>query len=755
MPDPDGTARSDVPGPSSVAPGTSPQGPGAPGSAGDPEPTGDSGPRWSGSERRYEALVRYSNDCIVVTDDQMLVRYASPALERILGFEPAMAWSLPFGAGLVDEDHALLVAAYADVLADPSVQRRIEIRAPHADGGFRWIESVLSNHLDDPDVQGIVANFRDISERRATLQELVERTEQVRHAEQENQRLLAIFDITTDLAVLTDEQGRLLYLNAAARRFYGLEGEEMASAIGRPWRMWVNLRDATEIDRVSEIGADGRWSGEITLGRHDGARVPMAVQIYAHTDPETGRIDFFSALAHDISNRKQLETSLERQATHDELTGLPNRVLLFERIERAMEGLRHTSSAGSVALLFIDIDHFKSLNDNLGHSAGDRILESVAARIRDAVRPGDTVARFGGDEFVVLCERLDSPEDAVVIADRLEVSLRDPLQVEGRDVRLGVSIGISFADPDDPDPVAVMRDAAAAMYLAKAGGRGRWVVFVDELRERASERRRTETSMRRTLDGEELELHYQPVVSLTDGRLVGVEALLRWRRDGVVVAPDEFVPLAEESGLIVPIGRWVLQTATAQVAAWQQLPGWSHLHLAVNVSARQLQHAGFPTVIAAAVGEPGLTEGSLSIELTESVLLQDVEASRERLDRVRSLGVGVSLDDFGTGYSSLTYLRRFPVDTVKLDRSFVEGVGTDPGDTAIVTAVVDLAAALGLQSVAEGIETPEQLTLLRSLGCHTGQGYLFSPGLDAATFTERYLDGGATRIDPGFASALG
>ncbi|MHB1138616.1 MAG: PAS domain S-box protein, partial [Microthrixaceae bacterium] len=365
---------------------------GAPGNDGPPD-AAEAPAEWSGSERIFEALVRYSNDCLVVTDEHMVVMFASAALERILGFAPQAALRMPFGAGLVPEDHELLVEAYRDVVENPDTERRIEVRAPHADGTYRWIESVLSNHLDDPDLRGIVANFRDVSERRETLRELVERTEQVRHAEQENQRLLAIFDITTDLAVLADAEGRLLYLNEAARRFYALDAEAMERARGRKWRRWVNLRDVGDIDRVSGVGEAGRWSGEITLERHDGVRVPMSVQIYAHTDTSTGQVDFFSAMANDISNRKALETTLERQATHDELTGLPNRALLFERIERAMEGLRHTAAAGSVALLFIDIDHFKAINDRFGHAMGDRVLRECAQLMRQGSRAQDVAAR--------------------------------------------------------------------------------------------------------------------------------------------------------------------------------------------------------------------------------------------------------------------------------------------------------------------------------------------------------------------------
>lgn len=583
------------------------------------------------------------------------------------------------------------------------------------------------------------AEGADVSGLRAEIASLRARSAEMDSAERENRQLLAIFDITTDLAVLVDEAGDLLYLNAAARSFYGLEGTDLHSSDGRQWLGSVISSELVDHVLIDRFEKDGRWAGELLLQRHDGRQVPMAVQIFAHTDARTGEIEFYSGMGHDISTRRQLEASLEQQATHDGLTGLPNRALLFERIDRATEGLRLSSSRGSVALLFIDIDHFKAINDSLGHSAGDRILEQVADRIRDVVRPGDTVARFGGDEFVVLCERLDVAEDAVMIADRLDASFERPVLIEQREVHVGVSIGISYADPDDPDPLAVMRDADAAMYLAKAGGRGRWVIFDDALRARATEHRRTETALRSTVDGQDLELHYQPVVSLQTGCISGVEALLRWRRDGELVGPDSFIPLAEETGLIVPIGTWVMRTACAQIAAWQRRPGWSGLRLAVNVSARQLQQVDFAEVVVAASSEAGLAPGSLSIEITESVLLDDVEASGLRLDHLKQLGIGVSLDDFGTGYSSLTYLRRFPVDSVKLDRSFVAGMGSDPGDTAIVTAVVELGQALGLESVAEGIETETHLEMLRALGCDSGQGFLFSPGVPPGEFEASFL----------------
>jgi diguanylate cyclase (GGDEF)-like protein/PAS domain S-box-containing protein len=554
----------------------------------------------------------------------------------------------------------------------------------------------------------------------------------------ENAMLLEVFDLTDDLAILLDDRGRLLHLNAAARRFYALDEAGVERRFGQNWEPDNDSINRVVAGIIEDPEAFSRWSGEIEAVRHDGQPVPLSVQLLAHRDRPDGPIEFFSAVGRDISDRKLLERSLQRQATHDPLTGLPNRVLLFERIQRALDGVRSLGTAHSVALLFIDLDHFKAVNDSLGHELGDKILVAVAERISAVVRPGDTVARFGGDEFVVLCERLEHPEDAVVIAHRIERALHDSLGVSAAETQLGVSIGISYADEED-DPSAILRDADTAMYRAKSEGRGRWVVFDEDLRAQAGERQRMETALRGARHGQDLELHYQPVVDLATRRVFGVEALVRWRQDGELLSPARFIPVAEDTGLIVPIGTWVLETACAQVAQWQRLEGWESLRLSVNVSPRQVEHAGFAPVVAGVTDGTGMARETLWLEITESVLLGDVDEARDRLDRLRALGVRLALDDFGTGYSSLTYLRRFPVDAIKLDRSFVAGLDTDPGDAAIITAVVELATALGKECIAEGVEREEQLDSLRRLGCGAGQGYLFSRPLPAAQMEQLLL----------------
>ncbi len=658
----------------------------------------------AGSERRFRALVQHGSDVVFTFRDDLTVTSVTDAVEQVLGYRPDEVVGERAFANVIGRDRARVAEALDRLRGHPGATERLRLRVRDANGGRRWNTARITNLLDQPEVGEWVCNFWDV-------------TDMVR-AEEENRRLLEIFDLTEDSVLLVDPTGNLMYINAAGRRFFGISDERVQDLLGHPWPLRTEVNHDLSPEEFTSDDFTS-WSGEVTAEGVDG-QVPVALQVLAHRGAD-GTIEYYSAIGRDISERKQLEASLERQATHDPLTGLPNRTLLFDRITAAVAGLRASGTDRRVGLLFIDLDHFKVINDSLGHALGDRLLRSIGERIQSAVRPGDTVARFGGDEFVVLCERLDTSEDAIAIAHRVEVTLQIPFLVDGHEIHAGVSIGIAYADPSDPDPVAVLRDADTAMYRAKSEGRGRWVIFDDALRQQAVDRQRVETALRQTRHGRDLVLHFQPVVDLHTGRIVSVEALVRWHRDGVVVLPDQFIPVAEETGLIIPIGAWVLRSACEQVAAWQAAEG-SSLGLAVNVSARQLQHPGFVASVAGIVADSGLGYGTLTLEITETVLLEDVQQLGDRLQELRALGIRIAMDDFGTGYSSLTYLHRLPIDIVKLDRSFVAGVGADGDDTAIVTAVLSLAATMGLDTVAEGIETEPQLERLRGPRMPPGPG---------------------------------
>ncbi|MEW6471125.1 MAG: EAL domain-containing protein [Actinomycetota bacterium] len=435
----------------------------------------------------------------------------------------------------------------------------------------------------------------------------------------------------------------------------------------------------------------------------------------------------------DITDRKLAEEAFVYQAQHDALTGLPNRALFLDRLGQAL-ACRHRGPSG-VAVLFLDVDRFKWLNDSLGHAAGDELLVSVADRLQAAMRTEDTVARFGGDEFVLFCEGVADEAEAQALAGRVEAALAAPVTVGGEDTTVTASIGIAYVPAGEPDvtPESLVRDADAAMYRAKEQGRNRHELFDAGTRELALARHETTNALRRGIERGELLVHYQPVVDLTTGRIVGVEALVRWNHpQRGILPPGEFMALAEETGLVVPLGAVVLRTACRQVAAWRSAGGaLADLSVSVNLAARQLLAPDLPAVVEEAVAASGLDPAQLCLEITESALLEDGDSSTRALNRLKAIGVQIGVDDFGTGFSSLTYLKRFPVDVLKIDRSFVEGLGRDRQDRAIVASVVDLAHAFGLTTVAEGVETPEQLDELRALGCEWGQGYLWSPPLPA------------------------
>jgi diguanylate cyclase (GGDEF)-like protein len=442
-------------------------------------------------------------------------------------------------------------------------------------------------------------------------------------------------------------------------------------------------------------------------------------------DPD-GNPERMVGICWDITERRAIEEQLVREALHDRLTGLPNRALLLDRVTQALSAVRRHGQ--TLGVLFIDIDRFKVINDSLGHDVGDQVLVEVARRLEVAMRPGDTVSRFGGDEFVVLCEDLDHPAQALVVATRLQEVLSEPVRVGDAELVMTVSTGIALPSSPADDAGTLLRDADAAMYRAKQDGRARSVLFADAMRVEAMDRLETETQLRRALTEDQLQVHYQPLVDVATGALVGMEALVRWQHPTRgLVQPEDFIAIAEETGLVVPLGDWVLERACEQLVAWHRdHPHHRSLSMAVNLSGVQVERPDLATRIGAILERTGVDRGSVELEITESVLMRDAQGTMAVLHALRGLGVRLSVDDFGTGYSSLSYLKRFPVDTLKIDRSFVDGLGREAEDSAIVKAIQGLAVSLGMTTVGEGVEETTQLEVLRRLGCTRAQGYLFS-----------------------------
>jgi diguanylate cyclase (GGDEF)-like protein/PAS domain S-box-containing protein len=521
-------------------------------------------------------------------------------------------------------------------------------------------------------------------------------------------------------------QGECLYVSPSIERVLGFTREEWMSSHS----MWDRLVHPDDFVRVMTAEAECARSGEKLVQEYrlraaDDRWIWIRDEMTVVRGPGDHLDPLFYGVFLDVTDRKRMESELERLALYDPLTGLPNRALFADRLGHALERRAHTSAT---AVYFIDLDRFKRINDSLGHAAGDEVLREVARRLQSALRPEDTVARFGGDEFTILCESVGGVFEAVGVADRLQGPISEPIMAGGAELRLSASIGFTLAEVGElVEGQRLIEDADAAMYRAKERGGARAELFDSAMRERAVEAMTVEQELQRGLERGELRLHYQPLVDLDTGRLLGAEALLRWEHpERGLLAPAVFLEVAEESGLIIEIGAWAVREACRQLKEWQRRGAASDLGLSVNLGARELTHPDVVATVLGAVRGAGIDPGSLCIEVTETTAMADRASGFRALRELSRAGVRVAIDDFGTGYSSLEHLRSMPADILKIDRSFVHGMSNDSSDNALVAATLALGRALGMGVVAEGIETDEQASSLRDFACSIGQGDLFA-----------------------------
>ena len=548
----------------------------------------------------------------------------------------------------------------------------------------------------------------------------------------EKERAQVTLNSIGDAVISTDVEGRITYLNRVAER---LTGWPLNEAMRRPVGEVFKIIDSGTRNTIpsptvmaTETNAIVGLPPACTLIRRHGLEVAIedsAAPIHDRTGEVIGAVMVF----HDVSAARALNLKLAYMAQHDALTDLANRALLNDHLKQAIALAQRHHTA--LALLYLDLDRFKHINDSLGHLVGDRLLQSVALRLTECVRVTDTVSRFGGDEFVILLSEVAHEKDAAVIADKLLHSIRVPHVLDDHEVHVTASIGIAVHPGDGTDVEVLLRNADSAMYEAKNIGRNNYQFYRSDLNSSAGERQSLENGLRHAVERKELHLDYQPIVNLSTGVIAGMESLLRWQHPSLgLILPDRFVSIAEESGLIVPIGQWVLREACRQAKVWQDV-GLPDMRLAVNISAVELRSKEFVPGVEFILADTGFNPKCLELELTETFLMQDSKSTALVLGALKALGVQLALDDFGTGYSSLSYMRRFPIDTLKVDRSFVRDLTVDASDASVVSAVINMGRSLHMRVVAEGVEAVEQLEFLKEHGCSEAQGYYFSRPLAA------------------------
>lgn len=670
------------------------------------------------SNERLRAVIQAAPLAIIARDLDGVIRMWNPAAERMFGWPEAEV--LETKMSMVPPELREQARELRERSLAGETIGNVETRRLHRDGQAIDVAlSVAPIYGAEERVIGVMATLSDITRRKQAEQALRESEANLRLAMDAAQMGMWYWECDTDRFVHSDGL-HLLFGGAADDPLFDyrvlrekMHGEDR------------ELFDATLRHAIKE-GADFQVDYRVVWPDGTTHWLTNRGQVHRGSDGHAHRV---IGVAMDITDRKLAEQRIAHMAHHDALTGLPNRVLLRDRIEQAIAQAHR--NAAQLAVLFLDLDRFKTINDSLGHELGDRLLQSVASRILVCVREGDTVSRVGGDEFVIVIPGIASSSDASAVASKILEVLAAAFHLGGNDLHVSASIGISLYPADGADADTLMRNADTAMYHAKDAGRGNFQFFTQHMNVAAQQRLLLENALRRALDNREFELNYQPLYDLRDRSITGFEALLRWNPPGQeTVLPGAFIGAAEESGLIVPIGEWVLREALRHAKAWQS--AGRVLPVAVNVSANQLARPSFVARLRGLLEETGIDPALVELEVTEGVIIEGAGEARAALDHIAALGVGIAIDDFGTGYSGLAYLKRLPIDTVKIDQSFVRDLTIDPDDAAIVTAIVAMARSLGVDVVAEGVETEEQLEELKRLGCHRAQGFLLARPMNAA-----------------------
>lgn len=663
---------------------------------------------------------------ILIVDDEANNRKTMEALLAPLGFNLAYAGdgveALAKAAELTPD--LILLDVMMPKLDGFEVCRRLR-----ADPSLAEVPIILVTALDDRDsrLQGIEAGADDFASKpydRAELRARVRtimRLSRYRRLHEERAKFERLVELSPDGILLVDAHGKIQLANPAMHRMLRIENGHTLNEQSLMAYVAPDERDRRQAPFSHVIAHPAEVAHtETVFVREDGERFPVEV-VAGHMvwqGQPTAQI-----IVRDIVERKQAEEQLRVLAYHDPLTGLPNRSLFHTLLNQALAQARRAQRTGAV--IFIDLDHFKNINDSLGHALGDLLLRHAAARLSGCLRESDTVARLGGDEFTVLLGEISQVADAVTVAKKILDVMAAPFDLGGQEAFVTASLGISVFPGDGDDLQTLLKNADTALYRAKEQGRSGYAFYTADMNAEALRRLKLENSLRRALERQEFMVYYQPRIALDTGRVIGVEALLRWQHPEMgLVPPAQFISLAEETGLIVPIGEWVLRAACAQAKAWQAA-GFPSLRLSVNLSGRQLRQPDVVAMVAGALKDTGLDPGRLELELTESILMQDAADTIAKLQGLKGLGVQLAIDDFGTGYSSLEYLSRFPIDHLKIDRSFVRDISSIADDGTIVRAIIAMAHSLKLKVTAEGVETAEQLGFLRTYRCDETQGYYF------------------------------